>query len=650
MSKRAKAPQTVSGAESTESIVGAERTERLSGTRREFLKGAAGAAALAAAPPANAQQPQAETPRARAPVPSDGQLRREAGPASTVGSRFIEHPASDFMVDVLKSLDFEYVASNPGSSFESLHESLINHGGNRNPEFLTCLHEESSVSMAHGYAKIEGKPMMALMHGTVGLLHAAMAIYNAYADRVPIFMIVGNHQEPGGGVTGAHSAQDMGALVRDYVKWDAESLTPEQFATAAVRGYAIAMTPPMGPVLVAADHDMQGRPLADPSALRIPRLALPHPPQGELAAVREAARWLVEAERPQIVTQRAARTDAGLDLLVELAELLQAPVSGGERVDFPWRHPLYGRGGADYEPDVTLALEVNDMSTVARAARASGGRSIGISSVELAHGSNIHDYGRYAELDLSIPGDAEATLPALLEEVRRLVTPGRRRTFEERGAAIAAAHRAEREAAIAEARYGWNASPISIPRLCAEIWAQIRNDDWSLVSRQTFLSGWPGRLWNMDKRYRYIGSSGAGGMGYGPGAAVGAALANRKHGRLSVNIQTDGDLNYAPGVLWTAVHHRIPLLTVMHNNRAYHAELMYIQQNCGLHRRGADRAHIGTTLEDPYIDYKSMARGYGMYAEGPIEDPSDLAPALARALDRVRAGEPALLDVVTQPR
>src|SRR5690606_38044866 len=190
--------------------------------------------------------------------------------------------------------------------------------------------------------------------------------------------------------------------------------------------------------------------------------------------------------------------------LVELAELLASPVAGGERVDFPWKHPLYGRGGRGYVPDVTLALEVNDMFAVARDSRQNGGRSIGISSIELAHGSNIHDYGRYAELDLLIPADAEASLPALIDEVRRLMTPERRRALGERRDAIAAAHRAQREAALAAARFGWNASPISLARLSAEIWAQVKNDDWSLVSRQTFLGGWPGRIWNMQKRYHYI--------------------------------------------------------------------------------------------------------------------------------------------------
>jgi acetolactate synthase I/II/III large subunit len=170
------------------------------------------------------------------------------------------------------------------------------------------------------------------------------------------------------------------------------------------------------------------------------------------------------------------------------------------------------------------------------------------------------------------------------------------------------------------------------------------------VSDVPFVSRWPLRLWKVDKHYQYIGGSGGAGVGYGAPAAVGAALANRKRGRLSVSIQNDGDLMYAPAVLWTAAHHKIPLLSVMHNNRAYHQELMHVQRMANRHNRGIDRAVIGTTLEDPNIDYSKIAQGLGIYAEGPITDPKDLGAALRHAVDVVRRGEPALVDVVTQPR
>jgi len=234
--------------------------------------------------------------------------------------------------------------------------------------------------------------------------------------------------------------------------------------------------------------------------------------------------------------------------------------------------------------------------------------------------------------------------------VRKLITPERRRIFDARRAAFATAHAESLSRARADAAFGWDGSPISTARLSAELWNEVRRDDWSLVSDVAFVSRWPLRLWDFNKPYHYIGVSGGAGVGYGSPAAVGAALANRAQGRLSVAIQNDGDLMYAPGVLWTAAHHRIPLLSVVHNNRAYHQEVMHVQRMALRHNRGAERSNIGSVLEDPNIDYSKIAQGMGIYAEGPITNPAQLGPALKRAAERVRKGEPALVDVVTQPR
>jgi thiamine pyrophosphate-dependent acetolactate synthase large subunit-like protein len=627
--------------------------------RRRFLKGAAVGAAGALVPGGSARASSAsaqQTPQSRSvpASPDSAQLQADtAPPPARENPRLIEHPASDFMVDVIKSLGFEYAAANPGSSFEGLHESIINYGENKMPELLTCCHEESSVAMAHGYAKIAGKPMLAIVHGNIGLQHASMAIYNAYADRVPVVVIAGNFRDAGAranGVNSYHSAQDMALIVRDSVKWDDEPGSLAAFAESMVRAYKIAMTPPMEPVLIVLDHDMQERPMPA-TPVRIPRLTMPAFPVGDPNAVREAARLLVAAQNPRINAGRMARTPEGIKRLVELAELLQASVNGGgDRVNFPSRHPLAGMGvGA---PDVVLNLEVQGAGSPNPGAIPSSGnaKTINISSLELFIKSNLQDFQHLPDADIAMAADAEATLPLLIDEVKRQLTPDRTRALKERGAKIAEAHQQARSVAMEAAAFGWDSSPVSLARLCAELWAQIENDDWSLVSWQGFISGWPGRLWNIDKHYQYIGGQGAGAMGYGAPAAVGAALANRKHGRLTINIQTDGDLNYAPGVLWTACHHQIPLLTVMHNNRAYHQEVMFIQQMSSRRNRGGDRAHIGTTIKDPNIDYAKMAQAYGMYGEGPISNPKDVAPAIKRALERVKKGEPALLDVVTQPR
>jgi len=581
-------------------------------------------------------------------------------------------PGSDFMLDVIRSLDMEYCAANPGSSFRGLHESMLNHGGNKNPELLTCLHEESSAAMAHGYAKIEGKPMMIMVHGTVGLQHASMAIYNAWCDRVPVFIVAGNILDVNyrrGNAEWVHSVQDCAAMVRDYIKWDDNPVSLTHFAESAVRAYKISMTPPYEPVLLVADGKLQEEPIEEKN-LRIPKLVMAAPPQGDANAVKEAAQILVAAENPVIVAGRAARSQHGIELLVELAELLQARVHDQRlRMNFPTAHPLYANPGAlplnpnISDADVVLGLEPQDLwnsthkmtplnrfGMESQSVMKPGTKIITISAVELSQKSNYQDFGRYLEADLAITGDAEATLPALIEEVKRALTPNRRIAIQDRGRKVAAlnaeAHSRNRElAAVA-----WDASPISTARLSAELREQVKNEDWSLVSWDRMLSSWPTRLWSFSKHYQFIGTHGGSGMGYGLPAAVGAALANRKHGRLSINIQPDGDLCYAPGVLWTAAHHQIPLLNIMHNNRAYHEERMYIALLGAKYDRSPEKSDIGTALKGPNIDYASIAKGFGLYAEGPIENPVDLAPAIKRAIERVKKGEPALLDVVTQPR
>jgi thiamine pyrophosphate-dependent acetolactate synthase large subunit-like protein len=642
--------------------------------RRDFLKGAAvtGAAALVpdavsgAAPQGAPQAAAAQGPRpATAPVAT-----READPVVEVEAITTDRPGGDFMVDVLKSLNFEYIASNPGSSFRGIHESIVNYGSNRMPEFITCCHEESSVAMAHAYFKVEGKPMAVLCHGTVGLQHASMAIYNAYCDRVPVYLLAGNSldatmRRPG--VEWAHSVQDAAAMVRDFTKWDDNPVSLPHFAESAVRAYKIAMTPPMMPVVVVIDGGLQEDPIPAEvaSRLRVPRLTVATPPQGDSGAVAEAARLLVNAQNPVIVADRAERTPAGIARLVELAETLQAPVIDQHgRMNFPSRHPLNQSESAGQliaGADVILGLELTDfwgtvsafrdsLHRTARSRIRPGTRLISITAVDLYTKSNFQDFQRYPEVDVAMAADAEATLPALTEACRKLVTDDRRRAFGERRQRLEQAHARARDAARAEAAHAWDASPVSTARMVAEIGAQIRNEDWSLVSESGNSSGWAFRLWDFDKHYRHLGDSGGAGVGYGAPAAVGGALANKKYGRLSLNIQGDGDLLYAPGVLWTAAHHRIPLLTVMHNNRAYHQEVMHIQRMANRHQRGITRANIGTTIDNPNVDFAKIAQGMGVYAEGPIANPNELGPAIRRALAVVKKGEPALIDVVTQPR
>jgi acetolactate synthase-1/2/3 large subunit len=365
-----------------------------------------------------------------------------------------------------------------------------------------------------------------------------------------------------------------------------------------------------------------------------------------------------------IYADRVARTPEGLRLLVQLAEALQAPVcDSSNRLNFPWRHPLNQSRRLRAllsEADVVLALEPGDpFSLFTRADRRgrtqpalpAGAMKITISSVELAPKGNYQDLQRFAsEVDLAMAADAEATLPMLIEEVKRQLPAGRKSSLDARGRALATAHREEMENVKQMAANGWDDSPISVPRMCMELYEQVKGEDWSLVSGAAFQSNLPQALWTADKHYQYIGAHGAAGIGYMAPATLGAALANQKHGRLSVSIVGDGDLMFGPGILWTAAHERIPLLYVVHNNRSYHMEIMQMQVIANRRQRGIDRVHIGCNIDDPNIDYATMAKSMGVYGEGPILNPRDLGPALKRAIAVVKKGEPALVDVVSQGR
>jgi len=446
----------------------ARKRPRAEVSRRKFLTGVAVAgAATAMGPPAARAATTASAPprRPSALPPSVHVAAAESGtPKELSASRIGGAPGSDFMVDVIKTLDIKYLPANPASSFRGIHESLINYGGNKMPEFLTCAHEESAVGMAHGYFKVAGKPLMTLCHGTVGLQHSAMAVYNAWCDRVPVIIVGGNdldaaHRPPG--VPTIHSAQDINALVRDFTKWDDTPVSLQHFAQSFVRAHKIAMTPPYGPVAMSLDAGLQQEPMRNNGEkLYIPRYVPTSPPQGDSGAVKEAARLLANAQNPVIVVDRAARSENGVRLLVELAELLQAQViDQGSRMNFPKTHYLSRPPTVVNNADVIIGLELTDFWGTVNAWIDNGERGIGIntsrikpetklisiSSSELLTKANYQDFQRFQSVDVSMPADGEATQPALIEAVRAAIPDDRKAAIEKRGEAARKAYAEQRE-------------------------------------------------------------------------------------------------------------------------------------------------------------------------------------------------------------
>ncbi len=639
--------------------------------RRAFLAGiataGAGAAAASVTPaPAAAAPPPAGPPPKLAP-PSTVLAAAETGnPASSIDRWHVHNPGSDYMVDCLKHVGYDYLTCMPGSTFRGIHESIINYGGNSKPEMLSAVHEEISAAMAHGYAKMAGKPMAILIHNTVGLQHASMAIYNAYADRVPMLILIGNIADSSTrrpGVEWFHTATDVAAIVRGFTKYDAQPMSLQSFGEEIMKASSMALTPPFEPTIVIVDADLAEGPMEQtPPAM--PKFMPVRPAVADPAALADVAKLLVNAQNPVLVVDRVAHSQAGMDNIVALAESLQIPVIDlVNRMNFPTNHHLYQTWDRRLiaQADVLLGLELSDLFGVVAEVPDLPVRTtqmrikptctvVSINSMYSQSAGNFQDQQRFYEPAMAIAGDSEASLPYLIDAVNRAMTSDRRAQNAQRAAHFADAFTKRRQENLVQAAIGWDASPISVPRMCAETYELIKNDDFSLVSATGFQSQWPQRLWDLTKYHHYNGDSGAYGVGYGMPAAVGAALAARDQGRYSVNFQGDGDLMVAPGSLWTAAHHKIPLLTIVHNNRAWHQETMHVQRMADRRERQPQHAKIGTLIGSPDIDYSKLALSFGVYADGPVTQPGQLGPALARALKIVKSGMPALVDVVSQPR
>jgi thiamine pyrophosphate-dependent acetolactate synthase large subunit-like protein len=634
----------------------AETSAATSG-RRDFLKGVATASAAGVA---MVQQAQAAAPAVNAAAAKLSDVDAKA----VESGRLIPRPGSDFMVDVIKSLNVEYVAANPGSSFRSLHESVVNYGGNKAPELITCLHEESSVAIAHGYAKAAGKPMAVMAHGSVGFQHAAMAVYNAWCDRVPVIMFGGNgidadKRRPG--TEWSHSVQDPALLLRDYVKWDDAPGSLQHFAESTVRAYRVATTGQMGPVVIMADIDLQEDAIHGKTPT-IPKLRPTLALQGDTGALQEAAKLLLNAKNPVILADRATRNQEGVKALVKLAESLQAPVIDlGGRMNFPNTHHLClsdQKRALVRDADVILMLEVfdpwgqvNGLSDPFKTVRPEAKPDVKIITIgmnDVSIRSNYQDFQRFLSVEMAIPGEAQACMPILTDYILKNATAAQKASFEARREPMKKRWELQLKDAKEGAALGWDASPISTARLAMETFEVLKNEPWCLAVSDRI--SWARKLWPTTEYHQMLGGSGGQGVGYGLPASVGAALANKALGRMTVTFQPDGDLLYAPGALWTAAHHKIPLLMVMHNNGGYYQEVMHLQRMASLHNRRTDQAWIGNSLRNPDIDYAKIAQGHGVWAEGPIKDPAQLKGALQRALAEVKQGRPALLDVVCQAR
>jgi thiamine pyrophosphate-dependent acetolactate synthase large subunit-like protein len=551
---------------------------------------------------------------------------------------------SDVAAETLRALGIPYITLTPGASFRGLHDSLVNYLGNREPQMLVCLHEEHAVAIAHGYAKVTGRPIAVALHSNVGLFHATMAIFNAWCDRMPVLIL---------GATGPvdavkrrpwidwiHTARDQGAIVRPYVKWDDQPASPAAAREALLRAFWHAQSAPQGPVYVNLDAEMQEAPLAVPAPLIASARYTPAVTIAPAAeTVKRAADLLRDAKRPLLMVGRVSRDPAAWQERIALAEALGANVVTDLKVGaaFPTDHPLHldapgiwlrpGVAEAVAAADVILSLDWVDLAGTLKLA--CGGepsaKVIQVSLDHLLHGGWSMDYQGLPPVDCFIAAESDAVVPLLRAA---LGPPGKSVDYALREPAFS----------LAPTSGGF----IGTDDLAVALRNAVGDRPMSLAHLPL---SWNGESWPFRHPLDFLGSDGGGGIGAGPGIGVGAALALRGSGRLVIAVCGDGDFLMGATALWTAAHYRIPLLLVVANNRSYYNDEMHQERVARMRDRPIENKWIGQRIADPDIDLAAIGHAQGALGWGPIERLDDLAPALVAALQAVADGSVAVVDV-----
>ena len=553
---------------------------------------------------------------------------------------------SDVVAETLRALDIPYIALNPGASYRGLHDSLVNYLGNSAPQMLLCLHEESAVAIAHGYAKVTGRAMAAAVHSNVGLMHATMAIFNAWCDRLPVLVL---------GATGPvdamkrrpwidwiHTARDQGALVRPYTKWDDQPASPGAAREALMRAWMLAHAAPMGPVYVNLDAEMQEAALAEPlPPIEVARFTPPVASAPSAEAIAKAAALLKAAKTIVMLIGRASRSEVAWNARVRLAEGLGARVITCLKTAaaFPTDHALHLGAPSVLTPDaeglaalaqadVILSLDWVDLAGTLKAAKApaADAKVIHVSVDYQVHNGWSMDHQGLPPVDVLLAADPEHAVPLLIEALGAAPKPIAVRT-------------APAERALAPAT-------LTVEHLARALRAAVGARPCSLTHLPL---SWNGAWWPFRHPLDFLGSDGGGGLGAGPGTTVGAALALKGSGRIAVGICGDGDFLMGATALWTAAHYRIPLLIVVANNRSFYNDEVHQERVARMRNRPVENKWIGQRIADPDIDLAALARAQGAQGFGPVEDVVQLAATFAEAIKAVEQGAVAVVDVRVAP-
>lgn len=581
---------------------------------------------------------------------------------------------SDAIADTIAGLGLRYVALTPGSSYRGLHDSLVNHLGAREPRIILCLHEEHAVALAHGYAKVTEAPMGVALHSNVGLMHAAMALYNAYCDRVPMLVI---------GATGPvdaalrrpwidwiHTSADQAALIRPYIKWDDQPGSVRAAVEAVYRANALTRAYPSAPVYVCLDSALQEMPLSEPVPVAGPgRYPPPPPPAPAPDLVEQAVTLLESSARPLILVGRVGRNAGDWKRRVSVAERLEALVITDLKVGagFPSGHRLHPVAPGTFLPeaagelvrqaDVILSLDWLDLGGTL--GQAYGGqdvtaRVISCSADHVLHNGWSKDHFALPPVDVLIPGHPDHLIRVL--EARLTGTRGadgagwaaQSAGPEQPPGAVTASHAPAEPGGSGDPRRpdlpgsAAEAGAMPVRRLAADLGRAVAGLSVCLVRLPL---GWSGEDLHVAGPLDYLGQDGGAGLGSGPGMLVGAALGLDGSGHLAVGVLGDGDFLMGASALWTAAHYRLPILLVVANNRSFFNDEVH-QERVALRRgRPTENRWLGQQIRDPVPDLAALARSLGLAGYGPVTDPAELPAVLDKAVAEAALGAAVVVDV-----
>ena len=570
-------------------------------------------------------------------------VRRDIPLPSPEGKTFW---CSDSIADTLRAMDIPYVLLNPGASFRGLHDSIVNHLGNERPQMIVVLHEEHAVAIAHGYAKVAGKPLAAILHSNVGLMHGSMAIFDAWVDRVPVIVL---------GATGPvdaakrrpwidwiHTAQDQAALVRHFIKWDAQPASIGATQEALLRASQIATTAPQGPVYICFDAALQESRLTEkPSMPELSRYRAPPPARPADELILQAAALLSKARRPVILAGRVSRDETGWRQRIQLAETLNAEVLTDLKVGcaFPTDHALHAAPAGHFlhptakevlrSADVVLSLDWLDLAGTLKQAwegEVVGSKIIQVSVDHYSHNGWSMDHQGLPPVDLFLLSEPEPAVELLNLHIKPRSASG---------------HNPLPTPASDVPAHG----PLTVPILAGVLRCAIGAQKTCLMRLPL---SWSGDLWDFRHPLDFLGYDGGGGIGSGPGMAIGSALALKGSDRLPVAVIGDGDYLMGVNALWTAANAQIPMLMIVCNNRSFFNDEVHQERVASQRNRPTENRWIGQRIANPAPDLASMARAQGWTAFGPIEDAGEFAQLLPEAIAAVKSGSMIVIDVVVQ--